>query len=452
MPGQKPPPKNLDPLSRFLARIAASLSLLPQLVPLRWGLLLLLSASLMLFLVVLFIAVPSVTLSIVPRETSISVMANVLLRTEQVPADLEDDLAKFSLPLIPVRVEVRQGISFDQISRKFTGRNATVRLTIVNESTDSYSLRQRTRFQNQAGMIFRISEGVEVPAKVILSPGTVEVEAVADPEDLYGEIVGDRGNVPAGLKWELPGLPPEERGLLYARNPVAATGGTTAFTRVLKEEDLVLAEKILRRQLRDAAEVLLEERIAKLRQETGHDIVFLQFEELMEEELFDVRLPREFLSFEIQSVPVEGGYALTALAYDRTAFLGLLEGSVRKHVEEGKVLVEDSLSEDGLRVHVISYDDDLQWVKVTAELTARERYRLDPVTPEGIAFAEKIREAVKGISRTDALKIIRNFPEVGEVTLKLWPPWKRRMPELPGRIVIEEAQKRRNRRGSAGGT
>ena len=51
-------------------------------------------------------------------------------------------------------------------------------------------------------MIFRLKESIIIPAATPLEPGLTNVLTEASPKDLYGQIVGERGNVPAGLKWD----------------------------------------------------------------------------------------------------------------------------------------------------------------------------------------------------------------------------------------------------------
>ncbi len=86
--------------------------------------------------------------------------------------------------------------------------------------------------------------------------------------------------------------------------------------------------------------------------------------------------------------------------------------------------------------HVIDYADDLSWIKLTVDLSGTELSILDPLTPTGARFAKQVRESVGGISREDALRIIRNLPEVEQAEIALWPPWSRVLPRIPSHISI----------------
>ena len=106
------------------------------------------------------------------------------------------------------------------------------------------------------------------------------------------------------------------------------------------------------------------------------------------------------------------------------------------HVGEDRRLLEETLTLDRLVAHVIDYEDDLSWIKLTVDLSGTEEYVLDPLSPSGAHFGKDVREAVAGISKKDALRIIRNFPEVEKVEISLWPPWGRTLPHIPSHISI----------------
>jgi len=148
------------------------------------------------------------------------------------------------MPLVPIKVQIARQLVFDQISKEFIGTSSKMQLTIMNKAKEAYSFKKTTRVSNQAGMIFRLQESV------VIEPGSeVTVTAKADDTDLYGQIIGDRGNVPAGLRWDIPGLPEDERKLVYAENRKPATGGTTAYRTVLSKDDIEIAKKRLEKEL-----------------------------------------------------------------------------------------------------------------------------------------------------------------------------------------------------------
>ena len=90
-----------------------------------------------------------------------------------------------------------------------------------------------------------------------------------------------------------------------------------------------------------------------------------------------------------------------------------------------------------LVAHVIDYSKDLSWIKLTVDLTGTATYILDPLTPRGAVFAKNIRERISGLSTDDALRIVKNMPEVEDAEISLWPPWGNQLPSIPSHITVK---------------
>lgn len=390
----------------------------------------LMGISVLLFCIVVFYLLPSADITIKPRQESVSQTVNIFLVQSGTTLNVSDRVRR--MPLIPITIRSTKTMTFDHISKEFIGTSSQVELTVVNKSTDQYALRTGTRFSNQAGMVFRILE----PA-IVDGGDEVTVRAKAEDSDLYGQIIGDRGNVPAGLKWDIPGLSPEERPLVYAENRTAARGGTTAYRTVLRQEDLDLSRKKLEQELLAEAKVDIEDyRMEYNREHPGQFLQMLNYAELTRTTYEDFELPEQFLGQVVTSVQAKGSVVYTMYAYDSEAILQELLAELRSHVREGRKLVDDDLTREQLVPHVIDYTDDLGWIKLTVDLTGTEEYILDPLSADGALFAKNVRELVVGKPRDEALRIIRNLPEVERVSISQWPPWHRTLPNLPSHISV----------------
>ena len=396
---------------------------------------LLVIVSVILFLSVVFRLLPSATVTVVPREETVSQTANIFLVHSGAIVDIPPRVRKVALQ--PVHIVIPKTITFDQISKEFIGTNARVTMTVINKSDEPYKIRAGSRLTNQAGMIFRLQESVE------LDPGgEVSVLCIADDIDLYGEIIGERGNVPAGLKWDFPGLEPLERILVYAENRSEATGGKTLYRTVLKEGDLKAGERQLQEELLSEANSLIDEEIALHNaKHTNEVLTRLYYDELTKSAFSGFILPTQFLGERVASVPIEGSLLFTAYAYDAQYILTLLKGELAHHVEEGSRLLSDSVRLERLVTHVIDYADDLSWIKLTVDLSGTQQAVLDPLTPEGARFAREVRERVLGESIADAESIVKNLPEVHSARVSVWPPWNELLPTIPYHITVETAEK-----------
>ncbi len=388
------------------------------------------------FLFIIFRLLPSATLKIWPAEEPVSQTMNVLLVASGA-TDVPQGRVK-TLPLIPLTVKAQETLTFDEIGKEFTGTNAEVTLTVFNDSAEQFSLRQGTRFVNQAGMVFRLRQDMIIPAKSSL-PG----KALADEVDQFNEIVGERGNVPPGLKWEIPGLPQDQRAVIYGRNEQAGKGGTTSHRNVVRQEDLEIAQKKLEQMLKAKARQMVSDARAEQSQRDGSNLVELDYDELTRLTFSDMKLPTEFIGQHISSLPVEGTAFYTVLLYDQDALFELMKERIMDGVGEQRMVKDGSVTKENMVLYVIDAPWDapiLQWVKITADLSATQRYLLDPLTIAGANFSKKVRDAVAGKSISEAERIIKNLPEVSKIDISIWPFWSRALPSISSSIHIQEEQ------------
>lgn len=389
----------------------------------------LISAALLFF--VLFWLLPSATIKVWPREDAVSQTANIWLvqsgSTVHVPERVR------TMELKPIRIEVTRNLTFDQVTKDFVGQSAKGTMTVVNTAGETFSLRANSRVSNNAGMVFKLLDPVNI------APGNeIMVRVQAADLDLYGEVIGERGNLPAGLRWDFIGLAAQERTQVYAENREPLTGGKTSFRTVLHEKDIALAKKQLEQDLLATAKQLVDEQ--KLLYNSQHreaTLEILYYDELTTAAYHSFDLPRQFLGQPVSSVPLQGSLTYTAFAYDQQYILSMLRQELIDHASEGKKLLLDTIGIDRLVAHVIDYADDLSWIKLTVDLSGTEQFILDPLTPTGARFSRSVRESIVGLKRSEALRILRNLPEVDNAEIRTWPPWESHLPVIPSHITIE---------------
>lgn len=397
----------------------------------------LISLSCGLFLFVVFRLLPSADIRIWPRRDLVSHTMNVVLAASGAEVPVPQGMRV--LPLKPISVRVDKTISFADISPEFNGTDAKTQMQIRSRKKEALNLRKGTRLLNQAGMIFKIQRSISIPAG-----GTTTVAAIADHLDLYGKVLGDRGNVPAGVQWTVPGLPEEDQLLVTATNTVPATGGVTSFRRVLQQKDIDLAQKRLEQELLSTAKQLMTEQREELNVAEDADYQFLegraflrrQNKEIVRLTYTGFVLPMAFLGQSVESVPVQGSLIYTTPAFDSRQLLAQFREELLSRISDGRRLLSDTVAIDPQRVVVIDYAPNLSWIKMTVDLVGTEEYVLDPFSVQGARFGKRVRDAVVALDEADALRILRNFPEVDKVDIRIWPPWSKRVPSLPSSISI----------------
>lgn len=395
---------------------------------LRIFILVLVSACVFFFIV--FRLLPSADVEVWPRTDTINQAMNLYLVQSGATVGLPSHVDR--LPLLPVTVNLTQSLTINHVRKESIGTPSRLIVNMINETDEPVALMRGTRISNQAGMIFRIEKKIFIMAK-----SSTKVSAVADDTDIYDEIIGARGNVPVGLKWQIPGLNEEEQKKIYAENVTEGQGGTTTYRTVLKDDDIKTAKLQLERELETAAQAEIERiRKAKSLIDDEKSIRFILLPKLIAKSFANFQAPTDLIGKEVSSFTVSESITYTVLSYDGKTIVGRLAEELLKHVREGKKLIGESIVETNLDIRVIYYDDNLSWVKITADLTGTERYDLDPLSPTGAMFAKNVRERIAGLHYQDALRIVKNLPQVDEVRISLWPPFSSRLPSIPSHIGI----------------
>lgn len=390
-----------------------------------------------LFLFVLLKLLPSAEVRVWARSDLVTQTMNVTLVSSG--ARLPTTASVRTQPLEVIRVHVHREITFDDISPEFTGTDAKGEVTVFNTAKETYSLRSGTRLLNQAGMVFKMQEPVTIAAG---EEQTVRVKA--DHLDLYGKVIGARGNVPAGLQWEFPGLSVPERKIVYAKNLKPMTGGTTSQRTVLQQKDIDVATRRLQNELLSTAQLLVEEERQLRSQDPNKKLELLAKDDVILSTFSGFILPTQFIGQPVVSIPIAGDLIYTVPAYNLQRLEEAYGRELQAHSAEGKQLIPGSLHIDPQRVIIIEYEDDGskehrytgKWIKITADLVGTEKFVLDPLSPTGAKFGKKVRESIAGLSVKDAQRILRNFPEVDRVEIRLWPPWGTQLPAIPSNITI----------------
>src|SRR3989339_1166737 len=184
-----------DPVNRKLVLIA----------PNKQALVALISISVVVLLIIAYIALPGITIYITPKSSVLEQSSNVLLSDYEKNKGEVDSHQPRVLAMHQITLAVKKTNSFSATGKIFKGSNASGKLTIINNTTDTRPLIAKTRFQNADGVVFRIQSPVVVPKSDGVNPGKLEVPVFADEFDANGNVIGDRGNL-GPTKFILPAL------------------------------------------------------------------------------------------------------------------------------------------------------------------------------------------------------------------------------------------------------
>lgn len=385
-----------------------------------------LGLSIFMFGVIAYVALPGATVEIVPASGVISKGVNILL--ENNPKDSR------SLKVYDISAEGEFTMSYHSSGTKSEGGRASGNLVVYNTANKQWPLIEETRFQTSDGLVFRIKEGVTVPAGNPENPGTLQVRVVADVTDANGVTIGERGNI-GPAKFFLPGLRESNREQLYAESGESMSGGTTLVRTYVSESDLVAAANKLESALKEKALSAL--RKEALAQSTANNIqlALLEDSDVIQYGAAEISLPRDIVGKEMESFDVSGKMKIKGVAYDSQTLLSILKSEIISTKTPGKRLVKIDGNSVSINVFEVNLKSDSY--KFTAQIQGIEEYEIDPDLEGGNKLAKKIKEHIAGKTVEEAENYIQNLEEVNSVHIKMWPIWSPTIPTLADNIRIK---------------
>lgn len=401
--------------------------------------LLVLSASL--FMLISYIALPGATILIRPKFDNISHSVNIVLADKRKNQNLILQNAPNIIASETIVIETRQTKVFNTTSTEFEGTNATGVIKVVNSSDEEWPLRADTRFQTPDGIVFRITQGVLVPPATTdeageKTPGSLEVAAQADPLDIYGKPVGDRGNI-GPTKFVIPGLSRYNQALIWGESEAPMTGGITKYRKIVKEEDVEAAKKQIQDNLLLLAKEDLRTRIDELNKLNHTNLVLLDDRRYLKTQLLDLRISEDLIGTQKEKFEVFAKISAEGVAYDYNQLYALLKREIITRTHPDMRIREDSIQPDTISYEVIEEDPVLGQIKITATIKGIEEFVIDDSQEAGVRFGNKVRDKVLGLPLQEAQSLIANMSEVDAVQIKTWPIWLSNMPRIPENIDIK---------------
>lgn len=426
-------PSRLKKQSAALPKPAFSL-----LTPNRKALVTLVISSVVILAAISYVALPSATISITPRANVIEQSVNITLAdSAQNAAELSTHPAR-TIATDPIRKTVSIAIIYDATGTNFRGTNATGTVMIYNESANDWPLLSQTRIQTGDGLVFRIPQAVTVPALNAGTPGQLQVTVTADELDAFGLVIGERGNI-APTQFFFPGIKNStNQKLLYARNDVAFTGGTTIATKKVTKEDIDGAKLKVVEMLTSAIESDLTSYVTQQNESNNTTLALLTTGSSGLEGL-EVGEPRitideTLVDQERDSFDVSAEIDVQGIVYNREELINILKDELKTHKSPEKKLVK--IQEDLMTYRIFESDENTGKVKITATIKGIEIYDLNPEEENGARIIKKIKEHIAGRPTEEVKSYIQNLPEVNKVSISSWPVWAPTIPSVIENINI----------------
>jgi len=273
-------------------------------------------------------------------------------------------------------------------------------VTIKNESTREQPLVATTRLLSEDGVLFRIIEGVTVPANA-----SIDVEVAADEPGKLGEI--DAG------KFTIPGLNQARQEQVYAVSSQKMIGGTIT-KKIVSMDDL---EKAHAELLKD---IEIDQDTKWRSQISGQlDGVIIIKETLTKQS--DTEPGKEASDFSVSTT-----VKLTGIYYDSARLKQIADIKLKEHISGGQVLSSSNL-------------DDMQITYNRSSATEKTAH-LD-VAVEGKMVLKETAEILDkanliGLTAEDAEAFLEDNPAIEDASVEITPSWVRSIPKLQDHIEI----------------
>lgn len=404
--------------------------------PNRQALIALIAISFLLVLIIFYVALPGSTVYLTPKSDVIDHTVNVTFADYETNRAMLDSHPPKVLASHKISTTVRRTILQGATGKIFQGQNARGRLTVYNTESKPWPLIPNTRFQTQDGVIFRIDQFVTIPSARGGQPGSLDVDVLADQFDIYGQPVGDRGNIqPAKLF--LPGLNPDNQKKIYAESKVAFAGGSTAVKKKIAKEDIDAAIAKLKKDLQDAVESELEKAIQDKNVIMTDQAKFTLLKGKLAYEIGEPRIsiPADIEGKEMDQFQASGEIDVTGLYFNLNQVLDIMKSELKLRKSPNKRIVK--IDDSTISYRIFDVDKNTRQFKVTANLKGLEEYDINPSRENGERIIEKIKEHVVGRKIQDAKDYILSLPEIAAVEIKNWPVWAPTIPSIPDNIDIE---------------
>jgi len=278
---------------------------------------------------------------------------------------------------------------------------ATGTVEIFNTSSASQALVKTTRLLTSDGILFRLSEGVTVPAG-----GSVQVAVYADEPGVSGNI--------ESATFTIPGLSQAKQEVIYAESHEAFTGGVRTMTVITQAEMESTAETL--------KAALVEDALSMLRAQAGG---------AYEGEVASVETIEQTFSIEpdtqAEAFDVTLSLSVSAVFYDAQVLADLAEKQLYAEMGQGRQFVD--MDEEGMEVSLEKFDVSLGNANLHVILTGR-------VMASRTSDALEMRRFV-GMNEEEIQALLAQEGVATRVRMECFPFWVHRIPRFLDHVYLE---------------
>lgn len=307
--------------------------------------------------------------------------------------------------------------SYPATGSKNVSQKASGKVTIYNAySSSPQPLVASTRFQSADGKIFRILERITVPgAKIVdnkIVPSSIEVK-------IYADQPGSEYNVPGG-RFTVPGFSgsPKFEGF-YAESSEGMSGGFVGLAKVPTDSDILKARDANKKMLEDALNLEAALGIPK-----------------------EIKILEKAGRFAVTKEEVEGiadsAGNFTVTTHGSKKIFGFNESDISEAIRIDLMSdIKKATEEED--VDLILKEFQITYGEPRIDFGSREMtVAIDLKSTWTRGFdKESFEEKILGKKEADLAPVLRAFPGVKSVGVKLWPFWVMTIPNNANKVAID---------------
>lgn len=330
--------------------------------------------------------------------------AVITIETKAAPVDINNDIAvgdnvdNPQLAAIVTTTSLTAQDVFSPTGNKEEPGRASGTVTLHNETAAPQPLVATTRVLSEDGVLFRLKQGVNIPAN-----GTLVAEVAADKEGVEGDI--------EPTKFTIPGLPPSKQTVIYATSEKSMTGGVKK-TGILSQADLDESEKRLTSALETEVQKQLETKYP------GKGVAFLvgPMEKKVSAKVGDT----------VSSVTLEGKASVSVVAYSKDEVKTWAERVIQGRAVGDTQIVRSSNGEP--KVTLKEYNKEKN--QAVLHVFSAGMAAINPASKEleKSVFFGKTKDEVK--------RYLTSLEHVNSVEINFHPFWMQTVPHIHDHVQV----------------
>ncbi len=335
-------------------------------------------------------------------------LVEVKLSTVEI-ANADTSLSSLDVVFASQKTEVSQVVPAK--SRSVVESAAKGTITVYNENTKAQDLIIRTRFQAENGKVYRVAKAISIPAAKNGTPGTLDIEVVADE-------AGESYNQEL-TTFTVPGLKDnaELYKKIYAKSKSAMSGGQKGEVNIASPEDIARVEGELK-------ETLKNKLLNQMRQSQSNVLL----DSLYKIEI-DPVLSRD--SGDDVEIVLQG--SISALLIDRQTLANAL----------AQKLIS---SYNGEEINLINFDSLNLTTDISADTTSSEVKTISVKIAGSPSFVyafnvDAFKNKVANKNSNEVLDIVANdYKFIESAVTSVSPAWYGKLPSDVAKITVEESK------------